>query len=707
MNVSGFITSLVTSFIIFVVLLILRGLLCRRPSNAVIYYPAKILNNITPPSNPGFFSWITEAYSASEDYVVQHAGLDAAVYIIFLGSCLSICFYTAIYAVPVLMPLSGTDDAYEIQKRLNSSVAFSAFDKVAMGNIQLKSARIWAFAIGAYWLTIAVFLVLWRTYRRVVLLRARYQSTERARPEQFAVLVRDIPRPTSGTTVDEVDTFFRKLHPESYERCLVASNIDKASKIWTKLETNKAKLAHAEAVFAESKKRPTNRTGPLGLVGKKVDTIDYCNEEIEKLMPKLEKEQQNACEIRQQGAAIVLFNNRMAATSAAQAMHGQFANCWTVSPAPEPREVVWKNLPIPFVQRLVRQFAVYGIVFLTVVFYMIPIVFISAFISLDNLEKRLKFLKPVVEQKEVNAILQAYLPQLILILFLYFLPKLLYKLSEIEGIPSVSHITRAAAGKYFYFNVFNVFLGVTIGGTLFNALSAFLKNPASIITLLSKSLPINATFFISFVALQFFVGYGLTVCRIVPLIIFHLKRRFLCKTEDEIRDAWAPGGFGYATCVPSDILIMTITLCYATIAPLILPFAIAYFGLGWLINQSQALDVCVPSYESGGRMWPHMHARILAALFVSQLTMIGYFGVKKFVYVPLLIPLPIATVVFAYICRQFFYPTFKCSQLVSVADEVKEVPSVDSIAEAYTPTCLLPNDRVREPEKGNESPSNV
>ena len=41
--------------------------------------------------------------------------------------------------------------------------------------------------------------------------------------------------------------------------------------------------------------------------------------------------------------------------------------------------------------------------------------------------------------------------------------------------------------------------------------------------------------------LRFFVGYGLELSRIVPLIIFHIKRKYLCKTETELKEAWAPG----------------------------------------------------------------------------------------------------------------------------------------------------------------------
>ena len=164
--------------------------------------------------------------------------------------------------------------------------------------------------------------------------------------------------------------------------------------------------------------------------------------------------------------------------------------------------MIWTNLAIPFVQRLVRQTLVYFAVALTIFSYMIPIAFVSAIISLDNLKLKLPFLAPLVDIPAVNAVLQAFLPHIVLIFFILILPGALLKISTMEGILSKSHRDRAAAGKFFYFNVFNIFLGVTIAGSLFNSLKQIANKPTSIVSLLSQSLPGQATFFISFVALK-------------------------------------------------------------------------------------------------------------------------------------------------------------------------------------------------------------
>ncbi|XLR04200.1 hypothetical protein S83_070398, partial [Arachis hypogaea] len=137
------------------------------------------------------------------------------------------------------------------------------------------------------------------------------------------------------------------------------------------------------------------------------------------------------------------------------------------------------------------------------------------------------------------------------------------------------------------------------------------------------------------------------------------QKKYLCKTDAEVKEAWAPGDLSYGTRVPGDMLIVTIIFCYSVIAPLIVPFGALYFGLGWLILRNQALKVYVPSYESYGRMWPHIHNRILASLILYQVTMLGYFGVQKFYYAPFLIPLSLLSILFGFVCTKKFYPAFE------------------------------------------------
>ncbi|KAI6703395.1 hypothetical protein NL676_012531 [Syzygium grande] len=87
-------------------------------------------------------------------------------------------------------------------------------------------------------------------------------------------------------------------------------------------------------------------------------------------------------------------------------------------------------------------------------------------------------------------------------------------------------------------------------------------------------------------------------------------------------------------------------------------------------------------------MWPHMHFRILAALLLYQLTMFVYFGAKKFYYTSFLVPLIIATLIFAYVCNKKFYRFFSNPALEVVSHQLKETPHMERIFRAYVPPNL-------------------
>lgn len=87
-------------------------------------------------------------------------------------------------------------------------------------------------------------------------------------------------------------------------------------------------------------------------------------------------------------------------------------------------------------------------------------------------------------------------------------------------------------------------------------------------------------------------------------------------------------------------------------------------------------------------MWPHMYNRITASLVLYQLTMLGYFGVKKFVYGGLLIPLPILTLLFVYFCTKKYYRFFQFTALDVACRELKETPNMEGVFRSYIPPSL-------------------
>jgi len=91
MDLASFLTSVLTSFVIFVVLVLVFTFLSRRPGNAPVYYPSLLLRGLDPwegrrRGTRSPFGWIRDAISASETDVIAAGGVDAAVYLVFLSS---------------------------------------------------------------------------------------------------------------------------------------------------------------------------------------------------------------------------------------------------------------------------------------------------------------------------------------------------------------------------------------------------------------------------------------------------------------------------------------------------------------------------------------------------------------------------------------------------------------------------------------------
>ncbi|KAI7990241.1 CSC1-like protein ERD4 [Camellia lanceoleosa] len=176
-----------------------------------------------------------------------------------------------------------------------SKGAFNDFDKLSMGHVKENSDNGCGHCDSHLLGFIVAYYLLWKAYNHVSDLRAAALMSPKVRAEQFSLVVRDIPPPPQGQTrKEQVDSYFQTIYPDTFYRSAMVTNNKEVNTIWEELEGYKKKLARAEAIYAEEKHegiRPTNKIGFLGLIGKKVDSIEYYSEKINELIPKLEAEQ--------------------------------------------------------------------------------------------------------------------------------------------------------------------------------------------------------------------------------------------------------------------------------------------------------------------------------------------------------------------------------------------------------------------------------
>ncbi|KAH9297818.1 hypothetical protein KI387_029500, partial [Taxus chinensis] len=104
---------------------------------------------------------------------------------------------------------------------------------------------------------------------------------------------------------------------------------------------------------------------------------------------------------------------------------------------------------------------------------------------------------------------------------------------------------------------------------------------------LGVSIPMRATFFITYIMVDGWTGIAGEILRLVPLVMFHLKNSLLVKTEEDKEKAMDPGSVSFAEALPRMQLYFLLGLAYSAVTPIILPFIILYFGFGYFVFRHQ------------------------------------------------------------------------------------------------------------------------
>lgn len=101
------------------------------------------------------------------------------------------------------------------------------------------------------------------------------------------------------------------------------------------------------------------------------------------------------------------------------------------------------------------------------------------------------------------------------------------------------------------------------------------------------SIPMKATFFITYIMVDGWAGIAGEILRLKPLVIFHLKNMFLVKTERDKEKAMNPGSVDFPETLPSLQLYFLLGLVYAVVTPILLPFILVFFAFAYLVYRHQ------------------------------------------------------------------------------------------------------------------------
>lgn len=96
-------------------------------------------------------------------------------------------------------------------------------------------------------------------------------------------------------------------------------------------------------------------------------------------------------------AAFVFFKTRYAAAIASQVLQTSNPMLWVTDNAPEPHDIFWSNLCIPYRQLWIRRIITLIASIVIMFLFIIPVTFVQGLSQLEQLERRLPFLRGVLK----------------------------------------------------------------------------------------------------------------------------------------------------------------------------------------------------------------------------------------------------------------------------------------------------------------------
>ncbi|KAF8399532.1 hypothetical protein HHK36_015399 [Tetracentron sinense] len=181
----------------------------------------------------------------------------------------------------------------------------------------------------------------------------------------------------------------------------------------------------------------------------------------------------------------------------------------------------------------------------------------------------------------VSQVITGYLPSLILQLFLSFVPPIMKIFSSMQGYISHSEIEKSACNKMLWFTIWNIFFANALSGSALYQVSIFF-DPKTIPATLAVAVPGQASFFIAYVVTSGWTSLSSELFRLIPLICNFVKGCFAGSTGHNVVPS-----LPYHSAIPKLLFFGLLGITYFLLAPLILPFLLVYYCLGYIIYRNQ------------------------------------------------------------------------------------------------------------------------
>ncbi|KAJ6823718.1 CSC1-like protein HYP1 [Iris pallida] len=703
MIVSALLTSVGINLGLFLLYVVLYSVLRKQPHNLKIYSPRLLadgklsaeggfaIDSLLP--SPG---WVRAAWAVSEDDLLASCGLDAVVFIRIFVFCLKVFSVAGAIGIFILLPINYLGD--QLRDTDFSDIPNKSIDLFSISNVKDGSNRLWIHFSAAYLITGVVCYLLYSEYKFIYHKRLDLFHTSGPQPQHFTILVRGIPIEDGSSINDIVHRFFMEYHPSTYLSHIVVHRTSKLRTLITDAEKLYGRLTHLKSRSHTSEN--LRRSGFLGF-GKKVDVVGDYSKKLEDAEENLRIAQSGVSQAGEEvPAAFVSFKSRYGAATVAHIQQSINPTLWVTEQAPDPHDVYWPFFSTSFMKRWISKLVVFVASVALIIVFLLLVTFVQGLTNLEQLEAFFPFLKSILTIAVVSQVITGYLPSLILQQLLSVVPPIMKLFSSMQGFIANSAVEKSACSKMLGFTIWNIFFANVLAGSVTSRIQIFF-DPKNIPLVLAVVVPAQASFFIAYVVTSW-ASLSAELTRLFPLIGDWIGRHCSGST-DGVHVPSIP----YHSAIPKILLFELLGLLYFLLAPLILPFLLVYFCLGYIIYRNQLLNVYLPKYETGGKFWPIVHNSTIFSLLLMQAIAIGIFALKKLPLASgLILPLPVLTLLFNEYCRKRFLPVFvayPAESLIKKDREEQNDPEMNvffnKLVTAYLDPALMP---VRHPVTTND-----
>ncbi len=422
--------------------------------------------------------------------------------------------------------------------------------------------------------------------------------------------------------------------------------------------------------------------------------------------PKLRKKQSGLRALREKtfrmitgnpvGAiAFVSFRSLAVASVAGQCVTYRHPLKMMSKPAPQPEDILWGNVYMPMRLLPLKTILGVGSSFVVTLFFSVIVGIIASLTNVQTLHDHVPFMREFLENSKLAQELLPYLPAFLLVMVDCTIPPILSFLARVvfREVRTVSEAHVTVFRRLYFFLMYNNFLILFLSSSL-NTYYAIVEDPHLTLVELGIFLPNISSFYIAYIMIKVLCSHPMELSRMSSFLVAGIRWLF----TDDLTEAQRatrilgcnalerPGGFYYgyvgkgraggrageikyvcAWCVfievkptcyflslpfffpprriyADNLFVFTITMTFALVAPLILPFALAFFVGAAVVYKRMILFVYEPEFESYGTFWPKTYRRMVAALYFMQLALLCVLITNEaFKEVAWLVPLPLLT----------------------------------------------------------------